>query len=109
MICRRGNRRGRSWGRLGREVTLMMVVLLRGRRGLLLLLLLLGMVVMLLLGLLLVVGQRGRELGWIGAGGARVHRVVVTLPLVHFDPENLQLLSRVSLSRVRLLEARQGC
>lgn len=107
MICRRGNRRGRSWGRLGREVTLMMVVLLRGWRGRLLLLL--GMVMMLLLGLLLVVGQRGRELGWIGAGGARVHRVVVTLPLVHFDPENLQLLPRVSLSRVRLLEARQGC
>lgn len=105
MIGRRGDRRGRSWGRLGREVTLMMVMLLRrGRRGLLLL----GMMVMLLLGLLLVVGQRGRELGWVGAGCARIHRVVVTLPLVHFDTENLKLLPGVSLSRVSLLEARQG-
>lgn len=103
MIRRRGDSRGRGWGRLGREVALMMVMLLR-RRGLLLL----GMVVMLLLGLLLVVGQRGRELGWIGAGCAWIDRVVVTFPLVHFDAENLKLLPGVSLSRVSLLEARQG-
>lgn len=105
MVGRRGDSRGRGRGRLGREVTLMMVVLLRrGRRGLLLL----GMMVVLLLGLLLMVRQRGRELGRIGAGRARIHRVVVTLPLVHFDAKNLKLLPGVPLSRVSLLEARQG-
>lgn len=60
-----------------------------------------------MLRLVLVVGHRGREVGRI-VSGARVYRVVVAF-LVHLDAETLELLSGVSLHRVGLLEARQGC
>lgn len=55
---------------------------------------------------MIVVGQRGRELGGIMIGWTGIYQVVVTLSLVvHFQ---LELLSGVPLG-VGLLEARQGC
>lgn len=93
----------RSGRRFRREITLMMM-----RRGLLLRMVLRMMVRMLLLWLLLLLVIGHWEFGRIVTGGAGIYRAVVTI-IVHLDAETLELLSGVSLHRVGLLEARQGC